>query len=401
MIKILLLSNVPSPYLSPVYQLLKNNKAWELVICYVSDWNQGVGWTADSAHQYLAETDIVLARRKARIASMLGTQLLAAIVLLVRLIKLRPDCLLSYGYTQLPQLLLIWWASLTGVPIAIAGDANYYTDNVTGWRRLLKRRWLRYVVKRAKALVVVGTAGRLFWESYGAQSHQLFHAGFAVDNDYFQRESVIAQNDALRLREKFGWRQATVFLYVGRLIKRKNIHLLIAALKRSNKGSIALLVAGDGCERTALEALALADTRIRFVGALTQQQLPLYYALADVLVLPAETEPWGLVINEAMASGLAIIAHQYCGATIDLVARDNGVVLRGYEIDEIAKAMMFLATDNVKLEMLKRNSLVKIQSWTMSECASSLRKIIETMCNLPECHDLSSSMVCFERSDAK
>jgi glycosyltransferase involved in cell wall biosynthesis len=70
-----------------------------------------------------------------------------------------------------------------------------------------------------------------------------------------------------------------------------------------------------------------------------QGELPKYYALADVLVLPASDEPWGLVINEAMAGGLAVIAHRECGAAVDLVGPENGVALEKLEVDELASAM--------------------------------------------------------------
>jgi glycosyltransferase involved in cell wall biosynthesis len=393
--KILLLSNVPSPYLSPIYHSLKAEAHWDLHVCYISSWNAGVGWSEVVANEYIKAGDVVLARR----GTIMGVQLAAALSLLIRLVKIRPGYLLIYGYTQLPQCLLLLWAIIFNIPFAIAGDANVYMDNVAGWRRVLKRWWLCNLVKRTAALITVGAACRMFWERYGAQSHQLFEAGFAVDNDYFRKESRQARAAALCLLEKYGWANSTVFLYVGRLIKRKNVAQLVAAIQQVRELPVALLIAGDGPERSELELLAQGDERIRFAGRLTQQELPFYYAMSDVLVLPAEAEPWGLVINEAMACGLAVIAHQHCGATLDLVAENNGFVLRSYAENEIKQAIWLLTQDKTKLKKMQQTSLDKIEARTMASAATALRNAIKKTWYMSEPLRPSNTTISLERSD--
>jgi glycosyltransferase involved in cell wall biosynthesis len=399
--KVLLLSNVPSPYLAPVYQSLKAETDWDLQVCYVSLWNAGVGWSKAAAKEYVKAGDFVLAKHGSMLAGCLGAQLVAAISLLAQLVKIRPGYLLIYGYTQLTQFTLLLWAVFFNVPFAIAGDANVYTDSAVGWRRTLKRWWLCNLVKRAAALVVVGIAGRMFWERYGAQPHQLFQAGFAVDNDYFRRASLKARVSALRLREENGWADSTVFLFVGRLIKRKNVAPLVAAVKQVGDLPIALLIAGDGPERNALELLAQGDERIRFAGMLTQQELPFYYAMSDVLVLPAEAEPWGLVINEAMACGLAVIAHRYCGATLDLVAEDNGFVLHSYAEKEMRQAIRLLANDRARVKRMQQHSLAKIEKWSTTAAAISLRNAVEATWHFPERLRRANPTISPDRSDAQ
>ena len=378
---VLLLANVPSPYLSPVYERLKASADWNLTVCYVSVWNIGVGWAPASAIDYTTSTDVILIAQRSRIVPWLSDQTTATLALLRLLAKEPADYFLIYGYTRLPQLFLIGWALLLNIPFAIAGDANYYTDRAQGWRRAVKTWWLRLLARRAAALIVVGRASRMFWETYGAPARRLFHAGFAVDNDYFRAESVRQKDYAAQLRRQFGWEKHTVFLYVGRLIERKNIHQLIAAAQQINDLPVALLIAGDGEERAALEALADGHQRVRFVGSLTQAELPLYYALSDVLVLPARAEPWGLVINEAMASGLAVIAHQHCGATPDLVAADNGAVLQGFSVEELADALRSLAQDAATLLRFKQRSQEKIRGWSIPQAALGLKQAIDATSN--------------------
>ena len=375
--RMLLLNNVPSPYFSPLFSMLAESAEWSLKICYISAWNSSVGWAPQSASDFSHLTDTILAHRYPRIARWGSEQVAATCSLFMLVLKEKHDFFLIYGYTQLPQLFLIGWAWLRNTPFAIAGDANYYSDKVTGWKRLVKKRWLGWLAQRAAMIVTVGTACRMFWEAYGALPAQLFQAGFAIDNDFFSKAVAQHKGKALKLKQEWGWEDHVVFIYVGRLVARKNVHLLISALPRLASTPVALLIVGDGEEREGLERLADHSFSIHFVGAVTQEELPLYYALSDALVLVAREEPWGLVVNEAMASGLAVISHQHCGATLDLVNEENGVVLQDFTVEEITAAMSFVAQDRDRLKSLKHKSLERISDWSMPQASSQLKQAID------------------------
>ena len=156
-----LLSNVPSPYLSPVYARLKDVEEEEWKVCYVSGWNADVGWSPANACEFLSPSDILLADQFPNLTRWLGLQVTAAYALLIELLKTRADYCLIYGYTRLPQLLLIGWAVASRTPFAIAGDANYYLDKVRGWRHLLKRCWLGWLSRRAAALISIDRTGAI------------------------------------------------------------------------------------------------------------------------------------------------------------------------------------------------------------------------------------------------
>lgn len=375
--KVLLLSNVPSPYLTPLFNKLARETGWELLVCYVSRWNQNVGWSLAQVQNYLANGETVLDEH-ARWLSKLSSQWAAALCLLAKLRKQQPDYLVIYGYTRAPQLTALLWCSLTRRPFAIAGDATYYADSATGIRKLVKTYWLRLIIRWAAAILVVGKASRMFWEAYGARPEQIYEAPFAVDNDWFAAESQRQRPAAEVFRRGHGWEGKTIFLYVGRLIKRKNVDLLVTALQQMPQEQAVLLVTGNGEEHEALVALAAGHPRIRFVGNASQQELAFYYALADVLVLPARSEPWGLVINEAMACGLAVIAHWQCGAAVDLVAADNGIVLHSFAVDELAVAINTLAVEREKLTLLQQQSSLKIARWSFEHAAAAIRRAVES-----------------------
>lgn len=375
--KVLLLNNVPAPYFDPLFERLGRDSGWELTVCYSSVWNQAVGWEKKTGTTDGAYRTIILDRQRPWLKARLGSSVAASMALIGLLLCKQPDYLLIYGYTLLPQMAALVWAMMTGTPFAVAGDANHYTDVATGLKRLAKGLWLRQVTRQAAALICVGTANRLFWSAYGARPEQLFEARFAVDNHHFAQASTARNDDAEDWRHRFGMAGKVVFLFVGRLVKRKNVDLLIRAAQQLNGEQIAIVIAGSGEERESLEALAAGDPRVVFTGNVAQSELPLFYALADVLVLPAQQEPWGLVVNEAMACGLAIIAHQHCGAAVDLVSIDNGVVLTGFSADELAQAMQKLAADVALLRSMQRCSREKIQAWSIQAAASGILQAVD------------------------
>lgn len=374
--KVLLLSNVPSPYLTPLFNKLAAESGWNLLICYVSRWSSNVGWSEAQARQYVVNSETVLDERVLWLKK-LSPQCAAAVSLLLMLWQQRPDYLVIYGYTRVPQLTALVWCFLTGCPFAIAGDATYYADDARGLRKFLKTAWLGLIARQAAAILVVGKASRMFWEAYGARAKQIFEAPFAVDNDWFFAESQLQRAKAQAFREQLEWQNKTVFLYVGRLIKRKNVDLLINALRNITQMQSVLLVVGEGEEHESLNDLAAADPRIRFAGNASQQELAFYYALADVLVLPSRSEPWGLVVNEAMACGLAVIAHWQCGAAVDLVAADNGILLRGFTTEELTSAINKLSLEQEALKAMQQRSREKISHWSFQNAALAIQQAVE------------------------
>jgi len=113
----------------------------------------------------------------------------------------------------------------------------------------------------------------------------------------------------------------TRYLFVGRLIERKGLDVLLDAFGRVGAGE--LWIAGDGPLRQMVDAAAAQDTRIRVIGHAAGNALAQAYREADVLVVPSLYEPWGLVVHEGLAYGLPVIATDQVGAADDLV--DPGV----------------------------------------------------------------------------
>jgi glycosyltransferase involved in cell wall biosynthesis len=137
------------------------------------------------------------------------------------------------------------------------------------------------------------------------------------------------------------------YLYVGQLIERKNVESLIQAFSRIRKDSDTLTVVGDGEELIHLKSLAenngVADV-VRFLGQRSSLEIAQVYSQHNTLILPSSNEVWGLVVNEALASGMHVVVSTKCGVT-DLIKDMKGYFSCGTDEISIAEAMQNSCSD--------------------------------------------------------
>lgn len=370
--EVCIVNNIPAPFLTPLFRRLREiQPEWRTSVIYIHSDNDAVGWDAKKCARTASEGALFL---DSRAVATYGHDGLASRcrILLEELQRKRPDYIVCYGYAQAPQVMTILWSMITGTAFALIGDANGYADRPRLGRRLIKRLWLRTAVRRAASIITIGAASRKFWSAYGAKADRTVFSPFAVDNEYFSSEGRRLARETAKLRGDLGGAAKTVFVYVGRLIARKNVDVLIEASRRLDASQTALLIVGDGRERSRLEAAARDRENIVFTGTVDWERLPLYYAVADVLVLPASEEPWGLVVNEAMASGLAIIAHKHVGAAVDLVDSGNGIALQGFSVEELSNSMEVMTRSRESLAAMGRCSRERIASWNIDAAVRGL-----------------------------
>jgi glycosyltransferase involved in cell wall biosynthesis len=126
---------------------------------------------------------------------------------------------------------------------------------------------------------------------------------------------------------------------------------------------------GDGGSRLELERNATATgwKAIKFVGFRNQTEMPAFYDLCDVFVIPSMMEPWGLVVNEAMNAGKAIIASDRVGCAPDLVRRSNGFIFKAGDVADLARTLRDTLADPQRCAEMGRQSLEIINHWSFAE----------------------------------
>lgn len=238
----------------------------------------------------------------------------------MRLRELRPDAVLVNGWVAKTCLQALWACRRLGIPCLVRGEANLLRPRAA-WKHALHGVLLRQYA----GWLAIGSANREFYRFHHCPEERIFWVPYAVDNDFFAAQAAARAGRRNELRAAFGLPpNAVVFLFAGKLEDKKRPVDLLAAVARlpaDLKSRIHVLVAGEGPLRDECERLARAgNLPVSFAGFLNQSRLPDAYAAADVLVLPSDAgETWGLVVNEAMASGRPAIVSRAVGCRADLV----------------------------------------------------------------------------------
>jgi glycosyltransferase involved in cell wall biosynthesis len=231
--------------------------------------------------------------------------------------------------------------------------------------------------------LAIGSLNEKFYKSYGIRGDRIFLAPYTVDNEYFFERARCLEAQRRELRQREGIPpDLPVVLYCGKLIaKKRPFDLLRAFATIGTKIRASLVFVGDGNLRPKLEEFATRNTlRVHFLGFRNQSELPKCYTMSDVVVLPSDYEPWGLVINEAMCFGLPIVASDKVGAAADLI-RDglNGFVYPVGSIPALAEALTrVLSNDALRQEMGAR-SAAAIRKWSISETVEGVRNALASI----------------------
>lgn len=247
----------------------------------------------------------------------------------------RPDVLFVNGWSQRSAVLAMAWAGRHQCPFVVVSDSTAADRARSGWKEAMKRELLR----PAAAAFVAGSRHSVYVQSLGVPARRVFLGYDVVDTAHFARGAERARQVADQARAVLHLPERYI-LAVARLLSRKGIDTLLEALAwcRSRGDATApwLVVAGDGPERERLMALARAHgvaDRCQFRGYVGYPDLPALYGLAIAAVLASTSEPWGLVVNEAMASATAVLVSNACGCADDLVQSGrNGFVFRPGDI---------------------------------------------------------------------
>jgi glycosyltransferase involved in cell wall biosynthesis len=211
----------------------------------------------------------------------------------------------------------------------------------------------------------------------------LYRMPYAVDNHYFQDRSEEAREGRPALQEELNLDPARpVILFASKLQSRKRCGDLVEAYKDLSPGGKPrpyLVIVGDGEERAALER-QVAESRlegVRFCGFRNQSELPRFFDLATVFVLPSRHEPWGLIVNEVMNAGRAVIVSNDVGCQPDLIEDGvEGCVFPAGDVAALTDALRkVLATPETAVAMGQRG-LAKVRAWDFEEDVRGLRQAI-------------------------
>jgi glycosyltransferase involved in cell wall biosynthesis len=328
-LRVLLVSTHPVQYLSPIFHLMAQDPRLDIQVAYCSlqgaetgidpdfgvevKWDipllEGYPWTCLPNRSWSPGLGSFFGLFNPGIWSLIRQGNFDAVVLFT-------------GYAYATFWVALAAAKLRGVAILFGTDAHVLSPPGSGyWKRLVKKLVWPYLFRLADVVIVPSNATLQLMRSLGISADRIGLAPSCVDNELWVEKSK--QVDRACVRARWGVAQdAAVVLFCAKLKPWKRPLDLLRAFARAAGANGYLVFAGDGSLRRALESeavsLGIAD-KVRFIGFVNQSGLPEIYTASDVLVLPSESEPFGLVVNEAMLCGCPVIVSDCVGARFDLV----------------------------------------------------------------------------------
>ena len=296
------------------------------------------------------------------------------------LLARRPDVLVSL-YAE-PVFIAGWLlAKLRGA------ETGFWVE-VT-FDRWIKRRvyktWIRrWLFRRVDAIVTVGEDGRRFAERAGATAGKIFYAPHVIDVSHYANGTQLAHPGSEQLRAELNL-HGTTFLYVGRLWWGKGLNYLLEAfetVQARSSDDISLLLVGDGPDEAMLRQHCLERglRNVVFAGFKQKPELPRYYAACDVFVFPTLGDPYGLVVDEAMACGLPVISTSAAGEIRDRIEDGvNGYIVPPEDSAALAERMLALVQDVALRARMGNISAEKIKGHTPEKWAGDFELIVAQM----------------------
>lgn len=301
--------------------------------------------------------------------------------------KEKPDAILIFGWDSFYKRFIILFSNLFKTKIFVRSENPLNQEQrKNGLKQWIKKIILKVLFRRISAFLYIGEQNRKFYKSYGIPEEKLFFIPYSVDNKRLQNSynnlklrKQVFRNE-LNIKE-----EDVVVLFVGKFIyKKRPLHLLRAYKKvldlHKDGNKIHLIFVGEGELRGEMEDYIdknnLSD--VYLVGFKNQTELPEYYTMSDIFVLPSGIgETWGLVTNEAMNFELPIIISNMPGSGYDLVKEgENGYMFKLGDIDDLSSKISELVENKEKRENFGKKSFEIINNYNYEKDVKGILKAL-------------------------
>lgn len=386
--RLAILNSHPIQYFAPLHRRLAAEPDIDLMVYFCSRQGSISYLDVDFGRSIQWDTSLLEGYRHRFLRNLRATDRVSGFFslinprIMVELYRGRYDALWVHGHNYFTFVLAIVAANLLRIPVFMRCDTHLGLHRSPA-KRILRRPVLglfyRYLVQ---SCLFIGSRNREFYRIYGVPASKLFSVPYTVDNSLFAWSTQNFRERSEAVKAELGVPAGTpVILYASKLTARKRPMDLLCAYERIRAARIpgALLMVGSGDQQVELKRYAAehAVPDVFFPGFQNQSELPKYYAIADLFVLPSENEPWGLVINEAMAAALPVVATDEVGAAADLVQEGgNGFVYRSGDVDALAHILQSLVTDADLRRRMGRQSSAIIDRWNFEACVQGIHEAL-------------------------
>jgi len=287
------------------------------------------------------------------------------------------DAVVIHGYAIFSYLLAYIGAWISRTPVIFRGE-TVLRENRSYLKNLFKNVLLKILFKNTSAFLSIIEKSTEFYKYYNVPDNKIFYTPYSVDNDFFIKESEKWRKSKTKIKKELSYQAETpIVLFVGKLVERKRPFDLLYAYEEL-KDKAGLIFVGDGILKNDLQEYCKRKnlSRVNFAGFINQSELPKYYAISDIFVLPSSSnEVSPLVINEAMCCGLPVVVSDAIPSARDYVQEGkNGYIFPFNNIEKLQSYIDELLTDRNLKEAMCDHSIELIYKFSQERNIKVIKK---------------------------
>jgi glycosyltransferase involved in cell wall biosynthesis len=374
LIRVAVISPEPTPYRAPLFDRIAAREDIDLSVLYASESVVGTGWRGQLQHRarFLRGFRLPGAVHVVRHDYPVTPGVVRALQ------QIRPDVVVISGWSTFASQAALAWCRLRSIPYVLLVESHDRGPRA-GWRRMVKDAVVPWIVRGAARVLVVGSLARESMVARGARPDRIRIFANTIDVSGFRRRAEDLGANRAGLRTGFGLGTDDVAVVcVARFVSDKGLDVLVRAAAAAGP-DVKLLLVGDGPERRRLEDLAnTLAVNIIFAGELPWERVIEAYVASDVFALLSLRETWGVVVNEAAATGLPLVLSGGVGAAPDLLRDgENGYLVRVGDADAAAVALAALARDATLRRRFGDCSRGIIATWGYEPSIESFVEVVQ------------------------
>jgi len=357
--KVLLITNIIAPYRIPVWNYIARADDFDFKIFFMKESEYNREWKIalkEIDFKYKILSGLHLPIKK------LSWEVHLNFSIWPELKKENPDIVILDGYDAPTIWLALLWTKLRRKKVVFwIGSTLFSSKKNKGIIGRIKR----FFIKLGDSFIAYGQSAKEYLLFLGAKKEMIFTGCNVCDQDFFRNGT-----NNYRERPEFFEERKTyplvLFLFVGRLIRGKGIIELLRALYETKDKNWGLIIIGNGPLYSEIKKFIEKNDlkqKIWLFGFKQKDELIRYYALADIFLFPSLQEPYGIVISEALTSGLFCLSSKYAGASYDLIQEGiNGCLIDPKNPEDL----------KTKIELVIKKIMEK--PWNRNEISNSIKK---------------------------
>lgn len=367
-LKVLYLTNIPSPYRVSFFEELGEN--CDLTVLFERETvdYRNKEWLDFTAQHFTAKFLKGIKR---------GNRIIAYDIFKY-LKKDKYDVIIVGGYSTLTGMMAIEFLKLKKIPFYLNADGGLIKKDPIFIKKIKCR-----LISAANGWLSTGINTTDYLVNYGANKQFIYTYPFTSIQVKDVLDTPLNFEEKKRIRNELGIIEDKVVLSVGQFIQRKGFDILLKSAESVQNDIGIYIIGGEPTEEFIKLREKLKLDNIHFIGFTNKKELLEFYKAADIFVLPTREDIWGLVINEAMANGLPVITTDKCVAGLEMIkSGENGFIVPIDDSETIAEKINFLFNSEKIIEKMSVESIKTAKKYTIEQMAQKHIEILNSKDNL-------------------